>query len=150
MADSQDMRAIGKLGGLAASRSKQKAKEAREVARSVLGTKFRLSEGRLKDSLKSIGIEVEKPIQIRAAIISVMSGMALSGNIKAARFVFDIAEETQESKLTRAKRKMLDRMVDNPDAININPDGEIPTPEELSEIKRQARALGIYDNDSTD
>ena len=130
------MRAIGKLGGLASSRSKLKAKEAREVARNVLGTKFRLSEGRLKESLRSIGIQVEKPIELRAAIISVMSGMALSGNIKAARFVFDIAEETEDSKLTRAKRKMLDRMVDNPDAVNIDTNGEIPTPDELSEIKR--------------
>lgn len=79
-----------------------------------------------------------------------MSGMALSGNIKAARFVFDIAEETEESKLTRAKRKMLDRMVDCPDAITIDSNGEIPTPEELGEIRRQARELGIYENDSTD
>jgi hypothetical protein len=79
-----------------------------------------------------------------------MSGMALSGNIKAARFVFDIAEETEDSKLTRAKRKMLDRMVDNPDAVNIDTNGEIPTPDELSEIKRQARELGIYENDTTD
>ena len=150
MADSQDMRAIGKLGGLASSRSKLKAKEAREVARNVLGTKFRLSEGRLKESLRSIGIQVEKPIELRAAIISVMSGMALSGNIKAARFVFDIAEETEDSKLTRAKRKMLDKMVDNPDAVNIDTNGEIPTPDELSEIKRQARELGIYENDTTD
>lgn len=145
-----DMRQLGKLGGLAASRSKQKAKEARDVARNVLGTKFTLSEGKLKESLRNIGIQVDKPIQIRAAILSVMSGMALSGNIKAARFVFDIAEETEESKLTRAKRKMLDRMVDCPDAITIDSNGEIPTPEELGEIRRQARELGIYENDSTD
>ena len=150
MAQPQDMKAIGKLGGLAASKSKLKAKEARDVARNILGTRFRLSEGRLKESLKSIGIQVEKPIQIRAAIISVMSGMALSGNIKAAKFVFDIAEETQESKLTRAKRKMLDRMVDNPDAVLLDAEGTLPVPEELNEIKRQARELGIYDNDTAD
>lgn len=150
MGADQNMKALGKLGGLAASKSKQKAKEARDVARNILGTKFQLSEGRLKDSLRSIGIQVEKPIQIRAAIISVMSGMALSGNIKAARFVFDLAEETQDSKLTRAKRRMMERMVENPDAVNVDAYGEIPTPEELNEIKRQARELGIYENDSAD
>lgn len=150
MGADQNMKALGKLGGLAASKSKQKAKEARDVARNVLGTKFQLSEGRLKDSLRSIGIQVEKPIQIRAAIISVMSGMALSGNIKAARFVFDLAEETQDSKLTRAKRRMMERMVENPDAVNVDAYGEIPTPDELNEIKRQARELGIYENDAAD
>lgn len=150
MGADQNMKALGKLGGLAASKSKQKAKEARDVARNILGTKFQLSEGRLKDSLRSIGIQVEKPIQIRAAIISVMSGMALSGNIKAARFVFDLAEETQDSKLTRAKRRMMERMVENPDAVNVDAYGEIPTPDELNEIKRQARELGIYENDTAD
>jgi len=150
MAAERDMKALGKMGGLAASRSKQKAKEARDVARNVLGTKFQLSEGRLKDSLRAIGIAVDKPIQIRSAIISVMSGMALSGNIKAARFVFDIAEETEDTKLTRAKRQMMEKMVDHPDAINVDSAGEIPTPDELREIKRQARELGIYENDSAD
>lgn len=150
MGANQNMKALGKLGGLAASKSKQKAKEARDVARNVLGTKFQLSEGRLKDSLRSIGIQVEKPIQIRAAIISVMSGMALSGNIKAARFVFDLAEETQDSKLTRAKRRMMERMVENPDAVNVDAYGDIPTPDELNEIKRQARELGIYEDDAAD
>lgn len=145
MVAGQDMASIGRKGGLASGRARIRSKETREIARKVLGAKF-LPQGKLSESLKSIGIDTSRPMQLRAAICAVMGGMALSGNIKAASFIFDLAEETNNAKFTAARRLMLERMADNPDAVNVDENGDVPTPEKLGEIRRQAIELGVYED----
>lgn len=139
------MRSIGRKGGKASGLARLRSRETREIARSVLSAKF-LPQGKLSESLKSIGIDTSKPMQLRAAICAVMGGMALSGNIKAASFIFDLAEETNNSKFTAARRKMLERMADAPENVTVDEDGSIPTPEKLGEIRRQAIELGVYED----
>lgn len=145
MVAGQDMRSIGSKGGKASGLARLRSKETREIARSVLSAKF-LPQGKLSESLKSIGIDVSKPMQLRSAICAVMGGMALSGNIKAASFIFDLAEETNNSRFTSARRKMLERMVDAPEKVDVDENGYLPTPETLGEMRRQAIEMGVYED----
>lgn len=137
------MRAIGRKGGVASGKSRRGSRETRDIARAVLGAKF-LPSGKLSDSLKSIGVDVSKPMQLREAICAVMGGMALSGNIKAASFIFDLAEETNNSKFSAARRLVFEKMAENPDNIEVDDSGTVPSAEMLGEIRRQAVELGVY------
>lgn len=147
MLSSSEMREVGRKGGIASGKSRRMRGETREIARAVLNTKF-LPTGKLSDSLRSIGIDTRKSMTLKAAICSVMGGMALSGNIKAASFIFDLAEETVNSKFNAARRNMLDKMVENPENVSVDENGGIPTPETLGEMRRQAIELGVYEEDA--
>lgn len=147
MVEGQDMRAIGRKGGIASGKARHRSSEARDIARSVLSAKF-LPKGKLSESLKSIGIDTSKPMQLKAAICAVMGGMALSGNIKAASFIFDLAEETNNSKFTAARRLVFERMAENSDNVPVDDSGSLPTPETLYEMRKQAEELGVYEVDA--
>lgn len=139
------MRAIGRLGGVASGKARHRSSEARDIARTVLNTKF-MPKGKLSESLKSIGIDTSKPMQLKAAICAVMGGMALSGNIKAASFIFDLAEETNNSKFTAARRMVFEHMAENADSVEVDNFDGTPSPETLGEMRRQAIELGVYED----
>ena len=133
------------MGGISSGKARHRSKETRDIARKVLDAKF-FPKGKLSESLRSIGIDTSKPMQLRQAICAVMGGMALSGNIKAASFIFDLAEETNNSKFTAARRLAFEKMAENADNIEVNESDGAPSVEMMEEIRKQAEELGVYVN----
>ena len=131
---------IGRKGGKKSVIVRSEQKKIQKLAVSVLNTKFRPNTN-LKRALKGIGIDTKDKISLLNGILAVFSGKALTGDIVAARFVFDIAGYSMYSQEKAAKIKLLSRMA--------TPDGKeelenLKPKADLDEINRQARELGIY------
>lgn len=130
---------IGKNGGRKSGIVRRERTGIQKLAKSVLDTKFKPNQN-LKKALKGIGIDVSDKISLLNGILAVFSGKALSGDIVAAKFVFDIAGYTLNSQERVAKIKLLQRMAEG-DAG----EGRVEKPAmDLVEINRQAKELGIY------
>lgn len=130
---------IGKNGGRKSGIVRRERTGIQKLAKSVLDTKFKPNQN-LKKALKGIGIDVSDKISLLNGILAVFSGKALSGDIVAAKFVFDIAGYTLNSQERVAKIKLLQRMAEGgDDERNV----EKPAMD-LVEINRQAKELGIY------
>lgn len=131
---------IGRKGGKKSVIARKEQRSIQKLAKSVLDTRFKPNQN-LKKALKGIGIDVSDKISLMNGILAVFSGKALTGDIVAAKFVFDIAGYTMYSQEKAAKIKLLQRMAE-PDRGEI----AIEKPKmDLVEINRQARELGIYD-----
>lgn len=130
---------IGKNGGRKSGIVRRERTGIQKLAKSVLDTKFKPNQN-LKKALKGIGIDVSDKISLLNGILAVFSGKALSGDIVAAKFVFDIAGYTLNSQERVAKIKLLQRMAESGDD-----EGSVEKPAvDLVEINRQAKELGIY------
>lgn len=131
---------IGRKGGKKSVIARKEQRSIQKLAKSVLDTRFKPNQN-LKKALKGIGIDVSDKISLMNGILAVFSGKALTGDIVAAKFVFDIAGYTMYSQEKAAKIKLLQRMAE-PDRGEIS----IEKPKmDLVEINKQARELGIYD-----
>ena len=129
---------IGKNGGRKSGIVRRERTGIQKLAKSVLDTKFKPNQN-LKKELKGIGFDVSDKITLLNGILAVFSGKALSGDIVAAKFVFDIAGYTLNSQERVAKIKLLQRMAESDD------EGSVEKPAmDLVEINRQAKELGIY------
>jgi hypothetical protein len=130
---------IGKKGGQRSGQVRRERYGIQKLAKSVLDTKFKPNQN-LKKALKGIGIDVSDNISLLNGILAVFSGKALSGDIVAAKFVFDIAGYTLNSQERAAKIKLLQKMAEPERGDEI-----VEKPKmDLVEIDRQARELGIY------
>lgn len=142
MVAGQDMKELGRRAGIASGIARKRSKETRDVARLILGLQF-LPKGNLATEIKKVGIDVKTPVQLREAICAVMGCQALKGNVKAAKFLFDIAEETPDAKETKLKVVQLEKMVNAIDAEVVKPKaGPEVTPEEISESLSR---MGVID-----
>lgn len=126
----------------ARKRNTKRRKEACEVSRAILSTKFTPVEG-LKNALNSIGIDTTKELTIMSGIISVFAGKALSGDLKAARFILDLAGYSLNAKEQIARIKSLEKMV-NAEIIDSQPTEESVS---IDDIRAEANKLGIYGGD---
>lgn len=131
---------IGRKGGKKSVIARREQRSIQKLAKSVLDTRFKPNQN-LKKALKGIGIDVSDKISLMNGILAVFSGKALTGDIVAAKFVFDIAGYTMYSQEKAAKIKLLQRMAQQGVPGNL----AIEKPKaNLEEIDRQARELGIY------
>ena len=105
---------IGKNGGRKSGIVRRERNGIQKLAKSVLDTKFKPNQN-LKKALKGIGFDVSDKITLLNGILAVFSGKALSGDIVAAKFVFDIAGYTLNSQERVAKIKLLQRMAESGD-----------------------------------
>lgn len=135
---------IGKKGGKKSVIVRREQRKIQKLAVDVLDTMFKPNPN-LKKALKGIGIETNDRISLLNGILAVFSGKALSGDIMAARFVFDIAGYSMYSQEKAAKIKLLEQMAEQ-SKMNVNENEKEVV--DIAEIDRQARALGIYDGDS--
>lgn len=130
---------IGKNGGKKSVQVRRERGGIQKLAKSVLDTKFKPNQN-LRKALKGIGVDVSDKISLLNGILAVFSGKALSGDIVAAKFIFDVAGYTLNSQERIAKIKLIQRMAE-PET------GEVVVEKpkmDLVEIDRQARELGIY------
>lgn len=134
---------IGRNGGKKSVIVRKEQRKIQSLAKDVLNTKFKPNQN-LKKALKGIGIDVKDKISLLNGILAVFSGKALTGDIVAAKFVFDIAGYTMYSQEKAAKIKLLQRM-----ATSGSPDGNVNDKPvmNLAEMDAEARKLGIYGDD---
>ena len=131
---------LGKEGGKKSGIVRREQGNIQKMARTVLDTKFKPNQN-LKKALKGIGIDTSDKISLLNGILAVFSGKALSGDIVAAKFVFDIAGYSMYSKEKAAKIKLLQQMAKPAGSDS----GTNEKPKlDLIEMDRQARELGIY------
>lgn len=131
---------IGRNGGKKSGIARNEQRKIQTLAVSVLDTKFKPNQN-LKKALKGIGIDTNDKISLLNGILAVFSGKALSGDIVAARFVFDIAGYTMYAQEKKAKIKLLQRMAEQ--GAPEEQDSMRPKAD-LIEIDKEARKLGIY------
>lgn len=131
---------IGKNGGRKSGQVRRERGGIQRLAKSVLDTKFKPNQN-LKKALKGIGIDVSDKISLLNGILAVFSGKALSGDIVAAKFVFDIAGYTLNSQERVAKIKLLQRMSEPAANDDVNDNKPVAN---LAEMEAEARKLGIY------
>lgn len=78
-----------------------------------------------------------------SGIISVFAGKALSGDLKAAKFVLDLAGYSLNAKEQIARIKSLEKMI-NAEEINSQ---DIEEAVSIEDIRAEANKLGIYGGD---
>lgn len=131
---------IGRKGGKKSVIARKEQRSIQKLAKSVLDTKFKPNQN-LKKALKGIGFDVSDKITLLNGILAVFSGKALSGDIVAAKFVFDIAGYTLNSQERVAKIKLLQRMAEPTANDEVNDNKPVAN---LAEMEAEARKLGIY------
>ena len=130
---------LGRKGGKKSVIVRRERGGIQKMAKAVLDTQFKPNKN-LKKALEGIGFDVKDRISLLKGILAVFSGKALSGDIVAAKFVFDIAGYTLNSQERVAKIKLLQRMTETGEG-----EETVEKPAlDLSEISRQAKELGIY------
>lgn len=139
MENAKSMAALGSIGGRKSGAARRKRGEIQDLARKVLDTRFS-PPPKLRAALESLGLCKGDTVTVAAGILSVISGKALSGDLKAARFVLDVAGYTADAKERLAKAKALERMLDG--GVPAATPSAVPSAEE---IDSEAKRLGVYD-----
>lgn len=134
---------IGRKGGKKSVIVRKEQRKIQSMAVNVLDTMFKPNQN-LKKALKGIGIETSDKISLLHGILAVFSGKALSGDIVAAKFIFDIAGYTMYSQEKAAKIKLLEAMAK---PGNLDKEGSGKPLMRLEDIDAEARKLGIYGDD---
>lgn len=132
------MAELGRLGGRKSGTVRRRRGELQDLARKLLGTRFTPSPN-MTNALRKVGIELGDRVTLAAGILSVVSGKALTGDLKAARFVMEIAGYTPDAKERIAKTRTLERMLEG------NADGPaLPETPSLSDMEAEAERMGVY------
>lgn len=134
---------IGRKGGKKSVIVRKEQRKIQSMAINVLDTMFKPNQN-LKKALKGIGIDTSDKISLLNGILAVFSGKALSGDIVAAKFIFDIAGYTMYSQEKAAKIKLLEAMAK---PGNLDQEGSGKPLMRLEDIDAEARKLGIYGDD---
>lgn len=134
---------IGRKGGKKSVIVRKEQRKIQSMAVDVLNTMFKPNQN-LKKALKGIGIDTSNKISLLHGILAVFSGKALSGDIVAAKFIFDIAGYTMYSQEKAAKIKLLEAMAK---PGNLDQEGSGKPLMRLEDIDAEARKLGIYGDD---
>lgn len=134
---------IGRKGGKKSVIVRKEQRKIQSMAINVLDTMFKPNQN-LKKALKGIGIDTSDKISLLNGILAVFSGKALSGDIVAAKFIFDIAGYTMYSQEKAAKIKLLEAMAK---PGNLDQKGSGKPLMRLEDIDAEARKLGIYGDD---
>lgn len=134
---------IGRKGGKKSVIVRKEQRKIQSMAVNVLDTMFKPNQN-LKKALKGIGIDTSDKISLLHGILAVFSGKALSGDIVAAKFIFDIAGYTMYSQEKAAKIKLLEAMAK---PGNLDQEGSGKPLMRLEDIDAEARKLGIYGED---
>lgn len=134
---------IGRKGGKKSVIVRKEQRKIQSMAVNVLDTMFKPNQN-LKKALKGIGIDTSDKISLLNGILAVFSGKALSGDIVAAKFIFDIAGYTMYSQEKAAKIKLLEAMAKSG---NLDQEGSGKPLMRLEDIDAEARKLGIYGDD---
>lgn len=134
---------IGRKGGKKSVIVRKEQRKIQSMAVNVLDTMFKPNQN-LKKALKGIGIDTSDKISLLHGILAVFSGKALSGDIVAAKFIFDIAGYTMYSQEKAAKIKLLEAMAK---PGNLDQEGSGKPLIRLEDIDAEARKLGIYGDD---
>ena len=134
---------IGRKGGKKSVIVRKEQRKIQIMAVNVLDTMFKPNQN-LKKALKGIGIDTSDKISLLNGILAVFSGKALSGDIVAAKFIFDIAGYTMYSQEKAAKIKLLEAMAK---PGNLDQGGSGKPLIRLEDIDAEARKLGLYGDD---
>lgn len=122
------------------SRKKNNAqkKEVELVARVVLNSKFTPHDS-IKQILDTIGIDSSSGTMVKVVILSRIAMDAMNGDIRAARFLFDVAGWSNDAKEQKAKTKAIEKVAN----AEVATTQELP-PLDINAIEIEANKLNIY------
>lgn len=129
----------GRMGGVRSGQVRRQRAEIRSVASLVLGSKLDMPKG-LGAEIRRAGISVPERLTVAAGILAVISARALEGDLKAARFLFEMAGQTPDAMERIAKADAMESMVRA--GVAATPEGfALPSPEVLD---AEAERMGVY------
>lgn len=134
----EKMAALGRLGAKASNGGE--TRRLQNLVKKGLKTGIPTS-GNLADILFRVGVDASERVDAARGIISVFIYKALSGDLAAARFVFEAGGLTLSAAERRARIAALSKMADNPQGVTMARERTIAASPE--EMRREARELGV-------
>ena len=130
------MSALGRLGARASNGGE--TRRLQQLVRRGLKTGIPTS-GNLADILLRVGVDASSKVDAAKGIISVFIFKALSGDLAAARFIFEAGGLTLSAAERKARIAAISRMAANPQAVSVERIGASP-----EEMRREAERMGVY------
>lgn len=136
------MRKIARKGGSVSAAERRARAKFRKLVNSMLDIPVN-TDGKLGEILSEIGIEPGDVVSARQGIIGVFIAKAISGDLKAARFILDLSGATDIAAEKQARIKVLEATAEAgglglADAVKAS---EPPTEKE---IEIEAARMGVY------
>ena len=139
------MRTLARKGGIVTSKERRERQKFGKLVGGMLSACVPMS-GRIGEILRRAGVDTKNPVTAREAIVGVFVARAMEGDLKAARFVFDLAGLTDAAAEKRARIAYLEASADaqRPSAPSGQTDlFDAPTPEDM---RAESVRMGIYED----
>lgn len=133
------MSALGRLGARASNGGE--TRRLQNLVKKGLKTAIPTS-GNLADILYKVGVDATEKVDAARGIISVFIFKALSGDLSAARFVFEAGGLTLSAAEKRARIAALSKMAGNPQDVTLPGSSAESSPEDM---RREAARMGVYE-----
>lgn len=135
----EKMAALGRLGAKASNGGE--TRRLQNLVKKGLKTGIPTS-GNLADILYRVGVNAEEKVDAARGIVSVFIYKALSGDLAAARFIFEAGGMTLSAAEKRARIVALSKMAENPQCVTVARERVLAaaTPEEM---RNEAREMGV-------
>lgn len=133
------MSALGRLGARASNGGE--TRRLQNLVKKGLKTAIPTS-GNLADILFKVGVDATEKVDAARGIISVFIFKALSGDLSAARFVFEAGGLTLSAAEKRARIAALSKMAGNPQDVTLSGSPADSSPEDM---RREAARMGVYE-----
>lgn len=138
------MRELASRGGKAARANEKNAKRLRDLTTKILNAPIPLN-GKLAEILYKVGINTNDKTSAAEGIIGVFTAKALSGDLKAAQFVFDSAGWSGNAQVLMARVNAANTMIANPEATVLEAPKRSEHLLDLREIDAEAARMGLYE-----
>lgn len=139
------MRTLARKGGIVTSKERRERLKFGKLVNGMLAACVPMS-GQIGEILRRAGVDPKGPVTAREAIVGVFVAKAMSGDMKAARFVFDIAGLTDAAAEKRARIAYLEASAEaqRPEDPSAQTDlFDAPTPEDM---RAESVRMGIYED----
>lgn len=136
--------AIARKGGLRSVEIRKENLLAKRAAMIALKLKPNI-DVKQKTALKLMGVDTSKPLNIMTIAMTRVAYQAMNGNLKAFRFLLDMAHMSPNAIFDIGKIQLMKQQLDMKDPTNNVQDAEIvQTDEDTSKIEEEIRKMGIY------
>ena len=140
----EERSAIGRKGGLRSVEVRKENLIAKRAAMLALKLCPNI-DVKQKSALKQMGIDTSKPLNIMTISMARVAYRAMNGDLKAFRFLLEMAHMTPQSIVELAKVQLAKQGLDMKDPMqNVEEAEVVETDRDTTEIEAEVRKMGIY------
>jgi hypothetical protein len=140
----EERSAIGRKGGLRSVEVRTENMLAKRAAMIALKLKPNI-DVKQKAALRQMGVDTSKPLNIMTISMTRVAYRAMNGDLKAFRFLLEMAHMTPQSVVELAKVQLQRQALDMKDPLqNVQEAEVVETDTDTTEIENEVRKMGIY------